>query len=387
MLKLFFRLFKRKQIDEWKPAEREPLPIFYTERKIEQFFHSQYPAKRNGELSDFFNFNFAVNLVLFIDTTENIDYFNYINQHSNEIKNNFSEFGRNFNTIPIISNNTALVDYKYYFPLKNLNFKNFDGISKESYGNFDQSLLNFLNYKGEIKTGLLTIKDGMISFVEKLEYEDIDVFFEKFLKNIIFKDEQNQLTVMYSIDSNKKTAHLPIIQIDDETLEKVEKIKLNVQELVESGNFFLVAPMIEKILQESYVISKTVSPLKITADYRILLTDYDIEVEMNHLTKSIYFLFLQADEEIDITNLQKYRDKLLNIYKHISNKNSLEDLEKTIDDVTAPNNKNIYMHISRVRSAYANLFSNTNDYVINGVRGQPKSIYLKKELIRWEVEF
>lgn len=374
-------------MDKWQSNEAEPFPIFYSERKIEKFYYSQYPAKRFGEFSSFFTFEPLVNTSIFIDVTQNKLYLNYIENNLSEIKNDFKKYNRDFTIIPKVSNQTDKINYKYYFPLKYLNFENFDGINKDSYENFDKYLLNFLGYKGETKTGLLTITNGNVTFVEKLAHENIDIFFDKFLKNIIYKDDRDQLTVMYSLNSTNKNKGLPLIKIDDETLEKVENIKLNLQELVESGNFFLVAPMIEKILNESFAIGNKVSPIKITTDYKILLTDYDMEVEMSHLTKSVYFLFLQANEPIDITNLEKHRNKLLNIYKHITNKNSLEEIENTIFELTQPNNTNIYMHISRVKSAFAKLFSNTNDYIINGVRGEPKSIFLNKDLIIWEGEF
>jgi len=129
------------------------------------------------------------------------------------------------------------------------------------------------------------------------------------------------------------------------------------------------------------------SRLTITKDYRIFLPDYhNLEITMTPLPKAVYFLFLMHPEGILFKHLPDYRDELMNIYKHISNREMLRDMEKSIDDVTNPTKNAINEKCSRIREAFIRHFDESvaKNYFITGFRSEPKKIALDRQLVTWE---
>ncbi|SNV41419.1 Uncharacterised protein [Chryseobacterium taklimakanense] len=394
MIKIITNWFNfRKKKDSWIPPERPELPLFYTERRIERIYARDYPAKRFSKFANFFILHKEIyNAVIFFDTTQNQEYSEYLINNKEYISEKLAAKGRNLIVIPDISSSTANINYKYFFPEKHWTFKNFDGIPKAEYSNFDQSLIEFLGYSGQIKTGVFSAFLTGSVFVEKLESESIDAFWNKYIDNMLDYSDIiiRKPKVFYSLEDFDGSEKLPLINVDDETIKEVDIIWESMKRLVESGNFFLVAPIIEQMI-ESTLNPFKISPIKISSDFRIFLPEYDLEIVMGHLTKAIYFLFLIVNEPIDIKDMSKFEDHLLNIYLEISNRNSYENLTDSVKAVVEPGNELIYMHISRIRSAFAKKFrySYYSQYEISGDRGKPKSIRLDRKLVEWdsEIEF
>ena len=161
----------------------------------------------------------------------------------------------------------------------------------------------------------------------------------------------------------------------NEIRERVELLKLNgISELVIKSLF-------------KFDDAVKLSRLKITKDYRIFLPDYhNLEITMTPLPKAVYFLFLMHPEGILFKHLPDYRDELMNIYKHISNREMLRDMEKSIDDVTSPTKNAINEKCSRIREAFIRHFDESvaKNYFITGLRSEPKKIALDRQLVTWE---
>jgi hypothetical protein len=392
-MKRIIEFFKRKKKENTileNNFKKSELPIFFTERKIEKIYLSAFPGNKFGQFSNFFDFKYSYNLILFLDESLNSTYQDYYEKNFTNLKEKFSEKGRNFIKVPDTAESTEFIDYKYFFPDSSIHFKDFNNIRKEMYENLDQSVLRFLGYQGTIKTGFLSVYERQIVFVEKLEHETIEEFVINYIKNLGTKVKEEKVNIFYSIDNKDDPKRKePPIEIDESTEKIVEEIQLKVQRLVETGNFFLVAPFMEMLLNQSILINAQPSSIKITSDFRIFLTNYDLEIKMNHLTKAIYFLFLKEEKPIDLNNLQQYKIKLLNLYKHISYKNSLDDMEESVDALLSPESDLIYMHLSRIKSAFIKKIDSNfaMNYYIIGTRGKPKYINLSKDLIIWEEDF
>ncbi len=140
---------------------------------------------------------------------------------------------------------------------------------------------------------------------------------------------------------------------------------------------------IRALLDEPIVISRMV----ITKDFRILLPDYDMEIKMTPLVKSVYFLFLMHPEGIQLFQLRSYRDELLEIYKSMTGRSDYEAIVKSIEDVTDPTQNSINEKCSRIREAFYKEFRGdiAEFYCISGEHYSygPKKI----ELDRAKVEF
>ena len=121
---------------------------------------------------------------------------------------------------------------------------------------------------------------------------------------------------------------------------------------------------------------------------RIFLPDYNnMEIKMHPLSKAIYILFLRHPDGISFSYLPDYRNELMHIYCLISGRDSLEDIRKSIDDVTDPTRNSINEKCSRIKQAFLREFDDSiaRNYYITGERGEAKKILLPREMVTWDM--
>ena len=131
------------------------------------------------------------------------------------------------------------------------------------------------------------------------------------------------------------------------------------------------------------------SKLIVTSEYKIYLPDYNnLEIAMYPLPKAVFFLFLNHPEGILFKHLPDYRDELIAIYKRISGREKLGDMEKSINDVVNPTLNSINEKCSRIREAFIKHFDESiaQNYFITGERATPKKIALDRQLVVLEGE-
>lgn len=153
-----------------------------------------------------------------------------------------------------------------------------------------------------------------------------------------------------------------------------ERIKL----LKNKGLFNLLTETIAPMLLPD------LSRLRVTDDFKIFLTDYqNMEVEMNPLSKTVYFLFLRHPRGIFLRHLSFYRDELAEIYKLLSGRSSLDDMLESVKRLSDPSDNSIYEKCSRVKRAFLKNLSDdiARNYYISGAIDHPKSIALTASLI------
>ena len=131
----------------------------------------------------------------------------------------------------------------------------------------------------------------------------------------------------------------------------------------------------------------TLSRLVVDKDYRIFLPNYNnIEITMQPLPKAVFFLFLQHPEGIQFKQLNNFFPELLEIYKHVGNREIEENILHSIGDITDPTKNSINEKCSRIREAFLKHFdaAYAQYYYITGKRGEPKKITLPRELVDWQ---
>ena len=128
------------------------------------------------------------------------------------------------------------------------------------------------------------------------------------------------------------------------------------------------------------------SKLTITKDYSILLTDYNQEIKLEPIVKSIYLLFLNHPEGIAFKCLPDYRKELAEIYQKIKPYGLNDRAIRSIEDATNPLLNSINEKCSRVRAAFAAVIDATllDQYAITGKSGEAKKISLPRDLVVWE---
>ena len=180
--------------------------------------------------------------------------------------------------------------------------------------------------------------------------EAIDKYFEyeKYKENFEAYSRRN---FQFNIPSYKDL-EAQLQNFDPSTQERIQIIIDNLEELRATGQLFLALPLLDKFLREQAIRdTKVLSRLEITGDYRILLSQFNMEIQLSHLTKAFYALFYRHPLGIPLSELSKYREELRQLYLAISNQNDYNKMVKSIDDLlNSP--ANIATHISRIKACF-----------------------------------
>jgi len=174
------------------------------------------------------------------------------------------------------------------------------------------------------------------------------------------------------------------IDFPEEAFQVIDEIKTKISYLTQLG-------INEWVLQQLFTLDTTqkLSKLIITKDFSIILPDYDNrEIHLTPLPKAVFLLFLKHPEGILFKNLSNHKRELMNIYLNLSNRESVDSMEKSIDDLVDSTKNAINEKCSRIREAFIKEFDErlAEHYFITGERYSPKRIKLDRDLVCWETE-
>lgn len=189
----------------------------------------------------------------------------------------------------------------------------------------------------------------------------------------MFESELLEDHIAYSADESFQT----------EAFELSDELRQQILELHKSGHLKSLIDHLQKLHETSRKLSR----LKITVGYKIFLMDYDMkEVRMSPLPKALYLLFLRYPEGIMLKNIRDYRDDLTEIYLNISQRENMDDIRESIDNITDPFNNSINEKCSRIREAFLKVVAEdiAENYFITGKRAEPKVVKLDRELVVFE---
>jgi hypothetical protein len=126
------------------------------------------------------------------------------------------------------------------------------------------------------------------------------------------------------------------------------------------------------------------SRLVIDSQFRIWLPDFkNLEICLTPLPKTLYIFILKHPEGVRFKELPPYRKELLSIYSKTGNRLNLDQMKKSINDLTDIRSNSIHEKCSRIKEAF---FAKLKPaiaahYVINGTRNEHKKIILPQTLI------
>jgi hypothetical protein len=97
-------------------------------------------------------------------------------------------------------------------------------------------------------------------------------------------------------------------------------------------------------------------------------------------------LFLNHPEGILLSALKNYKNELLAFYKSVSNKDDLNKMTASIDDVINTKTNAIYVHLSRIKSTITKLVhpSIAEHYFIDGGKNKSKKAKIRRHSILWD---
>ena len=128
------------------------------------------------------------------------------------------------------------------------------------------------------------------------------------------------------------------------------------------------------------------SRLQITDEFKIRLLDYDKEVRMTPLQKTLYIFYLRHPEGVEFKMLSAYYDELLAIYKVLSNREDAEKQKESIRRLVDVTDNAINEKCSRIKEAFlkvADDFIARNYYIVldrheyRGEGNKKNSIYVE----------
>ena len=158
-----------------------------------------------------------------------------------------------------------------------------------------------------------------------------------------------------------------------------EEVKKSIDALILSG---FPIEIIKSWLEERVKLSR----LRITRNFKILLVDYDIEVKMGPLPKTIFLFYLRHPEGVKFSYLQDHIKELLHIYGHLSKNDDPIKMKESIDSLTNPFNNSISEKCTAVKNAFTKVVNEdiAKHYYIRGVQGGKKGISLNRSMVEWE---
>ena len=140
--------------------------------------------------------------------------------------------------------------------------------------------------------------------------------------------------------------------------EVMQELRALADRLVAAGRKDLLlkaigVPLLEELRIEAA--KSRLSRLVITKDYRFVLADYQLEVELQPVHKAVYLLFLAHPEGIEFKKLSEYREELTGYYMATAKMMDKEKAEESVDHLVDPLDNAINEKCSRIKKAFLEL--------------------------------
>lgn len=134
-----------------------------------------------------------------------------------------------------------------------------------------------------------------------------------------------------------------------------ENVKKEIEQLKEGGYYELLlhtlgSDTVDELRRVK--LNPELSRLVITDDYKIMLVDYEKEIKMTPLQKTLYLFYLRHPEGVEFKMLSAYYDELLAIYKVLSNRENLQKQEESIRRLVDVTDNAINEKCSRIKEAF-----------------------------------
>lgn len=333
------------------------------------------------------------NVVIYFDVTGigRKLYYGVISEYYDRIVAEFRRGGLEFCFLPKIAHDMDLKKiYRYFNPqadpndfIPHINLYEDSDLLEYIVAGYDARYLNpgLIQYMGEDfdKEDTYTYEYTPLSHFESSPISLIKLYVDHHGNTgNLFEAE-----ICYS-EAMGSPSHMAICKESHDVEPSVEDMMSEVQMLVEQLRQSGVG---EIALQRLFKPTQQLSRIHVRYG-RIFLPDYNnMEIKMHPLSKAIYILFLRHPEGIMFSYLPDYRNELMHIYGLISGRDNLEDIRKSIDDVTDPTRNSINEKCSRIKQAFLREFDDSiaRNYYITGERGEAKKILIPREMVIWDM--
>ena len=324
------------------------------------------------------------NAVLYIEPAFDKDINRKIEDEYNAISGLLQEKQREFFYLPKViqdmerKSNTLCDTLNYLEPT--LSEEQIDHIN-ENLGQMTTAYFSkeiFLNY---LKTNDFTLDSPCFFFkISNL----MPSRFQNFLILKINGDPLETIKRFYMLNSN--ISNLEIQGLTAKEMRAVSRLNLkgahNTTDEVHYTGFHKI--VIDTLLK--YNSNEGISRLFVASNGNIYLTDRNnIEVKMNSLSKALYILFLLHEEGILLNYVVDHKKQLYKIYRQLSTYGDDEKLHTAVNNLIDYTGTTLNANISRIKKAFKEILGEeTSLYLIQGDRGEKKTINLDRKLVVFE---
>jgi hypothetical protein len=188
-------------------------------------------------------------------------------------------------------------------------------------------------------------------------------------------------------------------KISDEVKLKIAEIKqFTAEETILETLFYIIKSFREskpelcrqlclQLYEEMDTVNRKTSRLYIDKHFRIFLPDYNnIEIELTPLPKTLYLFLLKYPDGVFFKELYMHKRELLDIYGRIGNRTDLEQMQKSINDMTDARANSVNEKCSRIKEAFLTKLDErlAYQYIVTGNRQDAKCISLDRALVVFE---
>ena len=140
----------------------------------------------------------------------------------------------------------------------------------------------------------------------------------------------------------------------------------------------------------AYGEDEKLSPLRVTKDYRIILTDTGEEVKMGELPKALYLFYLRRNNSVEFSHLTDYKDELRRIYMKLLGTSIITDgINDSINRLTDySDNNSIHEKRTYIKRAFRKIMNDhiASNYYLDGEAKGAKGIKISRDLVEIECD-
>lgn len=164
------------------------------------------------------------------------------------------------------------------------------------------------------------------------------------------------------------------------------KTMLTLIERVSPERLGLEGEMLSLLKKLHNNIQPKISQLIISPIGGLYLKDYNIEIKLTPLQKTVYLFFLSKPKGIYFKDLPEYKKELLEIYSRVSSRTDLESLRSSIEELANPYSNSMSEKCSRIKEAFLKQIDDewAQYYYISGERNEEKVIKLDRNKVVFE---
>lgn len=126
----------------------------------------------------------------------------------------------------------------------------------------------------------------------------------------------------------------------------------------------------------------------ITRTGKVLLQDLENspEVEMDDLTKALYFFYLHHPEGAEKKEVSYHEAEVLKYYSAITRRDDPEAIRRSVHNLVDPFSATFDSCLSRIKSAFINVLGEqvAKNYYVDGRAGQKRRVRLDRDMVKWE---